>query len=80
MTDWNTGEWLHMGLADVEPLPNGSLMRRPFLPYIQMLHHWQEQLKRVTRLDEDPFDSAVALDEVREAAQRLQTRPDRNWH
>jgi hypothetical protein len=21
MTDWHTGEWLHMGIADVEPLP-----------------------------------------------------------
>jgi hypothetical protein len=80
MTDWNTGEWLHMGLADVEPLPGGSLMRKPYLPYIEMLHRWQRRLNRVTRLDEDPFDQAVDLEEVRKAAGNLVHQPDANWH
>jgi hypothetical protein len=39
MQDWHTGEWLHMGIADVEELPNGSLMRKPFPPYVQRLRH-----------------------------------------
>jgi beta-glucosidase/6-phospho-beta-glucosidase/beta-galactosidase len=80
MTDWNTGEWLHMGLADVEPLPGGVLMRKPFLPYLEMLHSWQRRLNRVTRLDEDPFDAAVDLQDVRQAARKIAHRPDADWH
>jgi hypothetical protein len=80
MTDWNTGEWLHMGLADVEELPTGALMRTPFPPYVQMLHRWQERLKRSTRLDDDPFDTPVDLDDVRVAATRIAATPDANWH
>jgi beta-glucosidase/6-phospho-beta-glucosidase/beta-galactosidase len=80
MTDWNTGNWLHMGLADVEELPNGSLMRKPFLPYVQMLQRWQRRLHRVTRLDEDPFDKAIDLEEVRRAARELRLSPDADWH
>lgn len=34
MTDWHSGEWLHMGVADVEELPGGTLMRKPYLPYV----------------------------------------------
>lgn len=80
MTDWNTGEWLHMGLADVEELPGGALMRKPFAPYVDMLHRWQNRLKRVTSLDDDPFDAPVDLDDVREAARRLDLAPDPDWH
>jgi beta-glucosidase/6-phospho-beta-glucosidase/beta-galactosidase len=80
MTDWNTGEWLHMGIADVEQLPTGALMRTPYQPYVQMLRSWQERLKRSTSLDEDPFDTPVELDDVREAAQRIAATPDANWH
>lgn len=80
MTDWNTGEWLHMGIADVEPLPSGALMRTPHLPYVQMLRRWQERLKRATSLDEDPFDTPVELDDVREAAEAIPATPDANWH
>jgi beta-glucosidase/6-phospho-beta-glucosidase/beta-galactosidase len=80
MTDWNTGEWLHMGIADVERLPSGSLMRQPFLPYVQMLQRWQQRLNRVTVLDQDPYDSPVDLEDVRAAARQLQLTPDANWH
>ena len=80
MTDWNTGKWLHMGIADVERLPSGSLMRRPFLPYVQMLQRWQQRLHRVTQVDEDPYDTAVNLEDVRAAARDLQLQPDANWH
>jgi hypothetical protein len=79
MQDWHTGEWLHMGIADVEELPNGSLMRKPFPPYVQRLRHWQHRLNRVTELDEDPYDSPVNLEDVRRAARELRPMADANW-
>jgi hypothetical protein len=79
MRDWGKGDWLHNGIADVEELPDGSLMRKPFVPYVQCLHKWQRKLNRVTKLDDDPFDSAVNLDDIRAAAQELQLQPDANW-
>jgi beta-glucosidase/6-phospho-beta-glucosidase/beta-galactosidase len=80
MTDWHTGEWLRMGIADVEPLPNGTLLRTPYLPYVQMLQRWQARLKRPTRLDDDPYDSPVDLQDVVAAAGTLDVTPDANWH
>ena len=79
MRDWGKGDWLHNGIADVEELPDGSLMRKPFLPYVQCLHKWQRKLNRVTKLDDDPFDSAVNLEDIRAAAKELQLQPDANW-
>jgi hypothetical protein len=55
MQDRHSGEWLHMGIADVEPLPNGVLMRKPFLTYVERLHHWQRRFNRVTNQNEDPM-------------------------
>ncbi len=80
MTDWHTGEWLHMGIADTELLPSGALMRRPFVPYVEMLHRWQQRLKRVTALDEDPYDQPVNLDDVVQAARELDPKADADWH
>jgi beta-glucosidase/6-phospho-beta-glucosidase/beta-galactosidase len=80
MTDWHTGEWLHMGIADVEPLPNGTLLRKPFLPYVQMLQRWQTRLNRPTNLDADPFDKPVELQDVIKAACETDFAPDQNWH
>ena len=79
MQDWHSGEWLHMGIADVEVLPNGSLMRKPNPDYVQRLHHWQTRLKRVTELDEDPYDAPVDLDDVRRAAEELRPEADADW-
>ncbi|HEY8592855.1 MAG TPA: hypothetical protein VIL42_08330 [Sphingomicrobium sp.] len=79
MTDWHTGEWLHMGIADVEELPSGALMRKPFLPYTSALRQWQERLRRVTELDEDPYDQPIDLTEVVEAARELAPQPDQGW-
>lgn len=79
MTDWHTGEWLHMGIADVERLPTGALMRKPFLPYVEALHRWQRRLKRMTELDADPFDEPVNLGDVIEAAKQLQPEADVDW-
>lgn len=80
MQDWHTGEWLHMGIADVEQLPNGALMRKPFLPYVEMLHSWQKKLNRVEKLDDNPFDKAVDLEDIRKAARELSPQPDAQWH
>ena len=80
MTDWHSGAWLHMGIADVEALPSGALMRKPFLPYLQMLHRWQRRLKRVTSVDEDPFDEPVDLQDVIRSARQLDIAPDADWH
>jgi hypothetical protein len=79
MQDWHSGEWLHMGIADIEPLPNGVLMRKPFPPYVERLHHWQRRFNRVTELDEDPYDSPVDLEDVDRAARELRPTADANW-
>lgn len=43
-------------------------MRVPYVPYVEALHRWQRRLNRVTELDEDPFDSAVNLEDIAKAA------------
>ena len=79
MTDWHSGEWLHMGIADVEELPSGALMRRPFLPYTETLRSWQQRLNRVTSLDADPYDRAVDLNDIRQAAREIAPIADADW-
>jgi beta-glucosidase/6-phospho-beta-glucosidase/beta-galactosidase len=78
MPDWHTGEWLHNGLCDLVE-QDGSLRRVPFGPYVEELHRWQRLLNRVTHLDEDPFSDPVELQDVIDAAKRMNTLPDRNW-
>lgn len=80
MPDWGTGEWVHNGIADVELLPSGALMRVPYLPYVEALHRWQRRLNRVTELDEDPYDKAVDLEDIVRAAKEMAPEPDGNWH
>jgi hypothetical protein len=80
MTDWHNGEWLHMGIADVERLPSGALMRTPFVPYVEALRRWQGRLGRPTALDEDPYSDPVDLDDVRAAARTLAPQADADWH
>jgi beta-glucosidase/6-phospho-beta-glucosidase/beta-galactosidase len=79
MTDWHTGEWLQMGLADVEPLPSGILMRRPNAAYIAALHRWQQRLERATSLDADPFSDPVDLGIVAQVAAELGVQEDADW-
>ncbi len=79
MPDWNTGLWLRNGLSDVT-LEGEDLRRVPHQPYIDELRRWQKLLNRVTELDEDPFSDPVNLADVKEAAHRMQTAPDKNWH
>jgi hypothetical protein len=80
MPDWHTGKWLKNGIADVVELPNGALMRVPFVPYVEALHSWQRRLNRVTELDENPFDKPVDLNDVVKAARELAPEADTNWH
>jgi hypothetical protein len=37
-------------------------------------------LNRVTAVDEDPYSDPVELQDVIDAAKRLQPQPDDNWH
>src|SRR5919112_2120251 len=78
MPDWHTGEWLHNGICDLVD-ESGDLRRIPFEPYVQELRRWQKILNRVTELDEDPFSDPVELQDVVDAAERLQTQADRDW-
>jgi hypothetical protein len=78
MPDWNTGEWLHNGIADL--VDEGGVLRRvPFAPYVDELRRWQRLLNRVTALDDDPFSDPVELQDVVDAARRLKADPDRDW-
>ncbi|HYF19916.1 MAG TPA: b-glycosidase, partial [Ramlibacter sp.] len=79
MPDWHTGEWLHNGICDL--VEEGKLLRRvPDERYVQELRRWQKELNRVTVVDEDPFSDPVDLQDVVDAARRLNPRPDADWH
>jgi beta-glucosidase/6-phospho-beta-glucosidase/beta-galactosidase len=78
MQDWHTGEWLHNGICDLEEC-DGHLRRIPSERYINELRRWQKELNRVTSLDTDPFSDPVELQDVINAAERLKTKPDKNW-
>jgi beta-glucosidase/6-phospho-beta-glucosidase/beta-galactosidase len=80
MPDWGTGEWVKNGIADLELLPSGALMRVPYVPYVEALHGWQRKLNRVTELDEDPYDTAVNLEDIVQAAKEMAPEADADWH
>src|SRR5215212_8641544 len=61
MPDWHTGEWVHNGLCDLLETGDGDLRRVPAVRYIDELRRLQHIFKRVTTLDEDPFDQPVSL-------------------
>jgi beta-glucosidase/6-phospho-beta-glucosidase/beta-galactosidase len=79
MPDWHTGKWLHNGIYDLVEAGD-ELKRVPYEPYITELRRWQQELNRVTTLDTDPYSDPVELQDVIDAAKRLQKVPDRNWH
>jgi hypothetical protein len=79
MPDWHTGEWLHNGLCDLVP-EGENLKRVPADSYVQELRRWQKELNRVTVLDADPFSDPVELQDIMDAAKRLNPDPDNNWH
>ena len=51
----------------------------PYEPYVAGAAALAARLNRVTELDEDPFSDPVELQDVVDAAHRLQTRPDKDW-
>ncbi len=79
MPDWHTGKWLHNGIYDLV-VDGNNLKRVPCEPYITEFRRWQKELNRVTALDTNPYSDPVELNDVVDAAKRLQTVPDRNWH
>jgi beta-glucosidase/6-phospho-beta-glucosidase/beta-galactosidase len=79
MPDWHTGEWLHNGLCDIV-VEGEEFKRVAFEPYIAELRRWQKELNRVTELDTDPFSDPVELQDVIDAARRLNIKPDQDWH
>jgi beta-glucosidase/6-phospho-beta-glucosidase/beta-galactosidase len=78
MPDWHTGEWLNNGIYDLVE-ENSVLKRVAHQPYIDELRKWQKLLNRVTELDENPFSDPVELQDVIDAAKKLQIQPDKNW-
>ena len=78
MQDWHTGEWLHNGIADLVD-EGGDLRRVLDDAYVDELRTWQRRLNRAEHLDEDPFDDPVNLDDVVQAAHRLQLQGDADW-
>jgi beta-glucosidase/6-phospho-beta-glucosidase/beta-galactosidase len=78
MPDWHTGKWLHNGICDL--VQDGDTLRRvPDQEYIAELRRWQRELNRVTSLDEDPSSDPVELQDVIDAAHRLNEKPDKDW-
>lgn len=78
MPDWHTGEWLHNGICDL--VNEGGLLRRVADgEYVDELRRWQKALNRVTRVDEDPYSDPVNLQEVVDAAKRLNPQPTTTW-
>ena len=80
MADWHTGEWLRMGLVDIEELPNGVLMRKPVPDYAEALQRWQLLLERATALDADPYSDPIDLNRIAQIAAREDSTSDANWH
>lgn len=78
MPDWHTGQWVGNGICDVLD-GCGDLKRVPNQAYVEELRRWQKELNRVTSLDEDPFSNPVELQDVVDAAQRLNIQPDKDW-
>ena len=78
MQDWHTGEWLHNGIADLVE-EDGDLRRVQDEAYVEELRTWQRRLNRAEHLDEDPFSDPVNLDDIVQAAHRLQLQGDSDW-
>ncbi len=78
MPDWNTGEWLHNGIADL--IEEGMDLRRaPDSRYVDRLRWWQRLLNQAEEIDEGVISTPVDQGDVRDAAKRLALEGDRNW-
>jgi hypothetical protein len=79
MPDWNNGEWLHNGIADLVPV-DGDLHRVPDLAYVARIRSWQQRLNEAEHLDDDVLSSPVDYEDVRRAAERWRLQGDVDWH
>jgi hypothetical protein len=78
MPDWNTGEWLHNGIADL--VEEGDDLRRvPDPAYVERIRWWQHRLNQAERLDEGVVSTPVDIGDVRDAAKQLMLEGDANW-
>ena len=57
----------------------GRLCGNPSCPTSKSCRHWQQRLKRVTKLDEDPYDQPVNLADVIDAAKEEAPAADADW-
>jgi len=78
MPDWNTGEWLHNGIADVVA-EGGDLRRIPTEAYVARLRWWQRLLNQAEAIDEGVMSTPVDRGDVEDAARRLMLEGDANW-
>ena len=78
MPDWNNGEWLHNGIADLVP-EGGDLRRVPDQAYVDRIRAWQHLLNESERLDEGVLSTPVDQGDVHDAARRLTLAGDANW-
>jgi len=78
MPDWNNGEWLHSGIADL--VEEGDDLRRvPADSYVERIRSWQRRLNEAERLDEGVISKPVDLGDVRDAARQMMLKSDRDW-
>jgi hypothetical protein len=79
MPDWNNGEWLHNGIADLVPV-DGDLHRVPDLAYVERIRSWQRRLNEADRVTDDVLSSPVDYADVVRAAHALRPEGDPDWH
>jgi hypothetical protein len=72
----STFDWHGVGRRD---LTAETLVRIPDPEYIAEIRRWQALLNQSDHLDEDPFNDAVDLIDVVEAARRLSIKGDVDW-
>jgi beta-glucosidase/6-phospho-beta-glucosidase/beta-galactosidase len=78
MPDWNTGTWVHNGIADLIE-EDGDLRRVPNVAYVETLRHWQRRLKPLDAPKRNPAKDPLNLSDFRDAAERLMMEPDVDW-
>jgi hypothetical protein len=78
MPDWHTGEWLHNGICDLVDEGGGCGASRSRRTWTSCAAGSACSTASPSSTD-DPFSDPVELQDVVDAAHRLQTRPDKDW-
>ena len=79
MPDWNNGEWLHNGIADLVPV-DGDLHRVPDVAYVARIRSWQQRLNQSERADSEVMATPVDYRDVVRVADELMLKGDHDWH